>query len=382
MSFDKEKIHELYPEAEELMIEPMLIWKLPAGKKSMLSEVCSNGEYFLEEKIDGAFYQFVKTENHCYLFGRTISKLSGILTEKSDNVPHLKEALNCLPAGTILIGEIYVPGGTSKDTVSIMGCLPTLAIKRQKDAPIHYYVHDIIAYDSVNLINSSADLRYKILAAIWKKHNLNQYSFLRLATRVDEDMEAEISRILKSGGEGVVLKKKDYPYSPGKRPAWSTIKVKQMDSIDLICTGFCDATKEYTGKELETWPYWEERGEQNQDDEYTWLLSEGQYYEDYVHNPHIYRPVTKPYFLGWKTAIRIGAYNDKGELIDLGTVSSGLTDDNKREMTEHPELWLDKVVALDCMQVDKKEHTLRHPVFKCKRDDKDAKDCVISEIFC
>lgn len=382
MSFDKEKIHELYPEAEELMIEPMLIWKLPAGKESMLSEVCSNGEYFLEEKIDGAFYQFVKTENHCYLFGRTVSKLSGILTEKSDNVPHLKEALNCLPAGTILIGEIYVPGGTSKDTVSIMGCLPTLAIKRQKDAPIHYYVHDIIAYDSVSLINSPADLRYKILAAIWKKHNLNQYSFLRLATRVDEDMEAEISRILKSGGEGVVLKKKDYPYSPGKRPAWSTIKVKQMDSVDLICTGLCDATKEYTGKELETWPYWEERSEQNQDGEYTWLLSEGQYYEDYVHNPHIYRPVTKPYFLGWKTAIRIGAYNDKGELIDLGTVSSGLTDDNKREITEHPELWLGTVVALDCMQVDKKEHTLRHPVFKCKRDDKDAKDCVISEIFC
>lgn len=381
MSFDKDKIHELYPEAENLMIEPMLIWKLPAGKESMLSEVCSNGEYFLEEKIDGAFYQFVKTENHSYLFGRTVSKLSGILTEKSDNVPHLKEALSCLPAGTILIGEIYVPGGTSKDTVSIMGCLPPLAIKRQEKEPIHYYVHDIIAYDTVNLIDSPADLRYKILAAIWKKHNLDQYSFLRLATRVDEDMEAEISRILKSGGEGAVLKKKDYPYTPGKRPAWSTIKVKQMDSIDLICTGFCDATKEYTGKELATWEYWEERGEQSQDGEYTWLLSEGRYYEDYLHNPHIYRPVTRPYFLGWKTAIRIGAYNDKGELVDLGTVSSGLTDDNKREMTENPDLWLGHVVALDCMQIDKKEHTLRHPVFKCKRDDKDAKDCVISEIF-
>lgn len=382
MSFDKSKIHELYPEAENLMIEPMLIWKLPAGKESMLSEVCSNGEYFLEEKIDGAFYQFVKTENHSYLFGRTVSKLSGILTEKSDNVPHLKEALSCLPAGTILIGEIYVPGGTSKDTVSIMGCLPALAIKRQEKEPIHYYVHDIIAYDTVSLIDSPADLRYKILSAIWKKHNLDQYSFLRLATRVDEDMEAEISRILKSGGEGAVLKKKDCPYIPGKRPAWSTIKVKQMDSIDLICTGFCDATREYTGKELATWEYWEERSEQSQDGEYTWLLSEGQYYEDHLHNPHIYRPVTKPYFLGWKTAIRIGAYNNKGELVDLGTVSSGLTDDNKREMTENPDLWLGHVVALDCMQVDKKEHTLRHPVFKCKRDDKDAKDCVISEIFC
>lgn len=380
MSFNKETIESLYPEAR--MIDAMKVWKLPQGKENMLSEVCNSGEYFLTEKIDGCWYEFEKTENHSYLFGRTVSKLSGILTEKSDNVPHLKEALSCLPAGTILIGEIYVPGGTSKDTVSIMGCLPALAIKRQEKEPIHYYVHDIIAYDTVNLIDSPADLRYKILAAIWEKHNLNQYSFLRLATRVDEDMEAEISRILKSGGEGAVLKKKDYPYTPGKRPAWSTIKVKQMDSIDLICTGFCDATKEYTGKELATWEYWEERGEQSQDGGYTWLLSEGRYYEDYLHNPHIYRPITKPYFLGWKTAIRIGAYNDKGELVDLGTVSSGLTDDNKREMTENPDLWLGHVVALDCMQIDKKEHTLRHPVFKCKRDDKDAKDCVISEIFC
>lgn len=403
MSFDKSKIHELYPEAENLMIEPMLIWKLPAGKESMLSEVCSNGEYFLEEKIDGAFYQFVKTENHSYLFGRTVSKLSGILTEKSDNVPHLKEALSCLPAGTILIGEIYVPGGTSKDTVSIMGCLPPLAIKRQEKEPIHYYVHDIIAYDTVNLIDSPADLRYKILAAIWKKHDLNQYSFLRLATRVDEDMEAEISRILKSGGEGAVLKKKDYPYTPGKRPAWSTIKVKQMDSIDLICTGFCDATKEYTGKELASWEYWEETEPSFYDcfeEDHCfggWCnprLVEGNLYAKYLNNPPVngfswldetdrfYTPVTKPYFLGWKTAIRIGAYNDNGELVDLGTVSSGLTDDNKREMTENPDLWLGHVVALDCMQIDKKEHTLRHPVFKCKRDDKDAKDCVISEIFC
>lgn len=370
--FDEKTIEQYYPEAGQLMYPSMLIWKLPAGKESMLSEVCSNGEYFLEEKIDGAYYQFVKTENHSYLFGRTVSKLSGILTEKSDNVPHLKEALNCLPAGTILIGEIYVPSGTSKDTVSIMGCLPALAIKRQEKEPIHYYVHDIIAYDTVSLIDSPADLRYKILSAIWKKHNLDQYSFLRLATRVDEDMEAEISRILKSGGEGAVLKKKDYPYTPGKRPAWSTIKVKQMDSIDLICTGFCDATREYTGKELETWPYWERSLNENEQ-AVTDMCQFG--VDGWI-------PVTKPYYLGWKTAIRIGAYNDNGELVDLGTVSSGLTDDNKREMTEHPELWLGHVVALDCMQIDKKEHTLRHPVFKCKREDKDVKDCVISEIFC
>ena len=32
MSFDKDKIHELYPEAENLMIEPMLILEVACGK--------------------------------------------------------------------------------------------------------------------------------------------------------------------------------------------------------------------------------------------------------------------------------------------------------------------------------------------------------------
>lgn len=377
--FDKAKIAELYPEAEELMIEPMLIWKLPSGKEQMLSEMCSNGDYFLEEKIDGAFYQFVKTEHYSYLFGRTVSKTSGILTEKSANVPHIKEAFDVLPAGTILIGEIYVPGGTSKDTVSIMGCLPALAIQRQKDAPIHYYVHDIIAYDGVNLQGEGAESRYDILQAIWKLHEFDKYDFLRLAVKVEENLEEEISHILKNGGEGAVLKKRDYPYAPGKRPAWSTIKVKQMDSIDLVCTGLCNATKEYTGKELETWQYWaiEKKTELGWIEE---KLINGSY-EAIRDINHRTIPITKPYYLGWKTAISIGAYNDDGELIDLGTVSSGLTDEIKQSMTENPDNYIGAVVSLDCMSIDKKEHTLRHPVFKSWRQDKNAQECKISEVF-
>lgn len=379
--FDKAKIAELYPEAEELMIEPMLIWKLPSGKEQMLSEMCSNGDYFLEEKIDGAFYQFVKTEHYSYLFGRTVSKTSGILTEKSANVPHIKEAFDVLPAGTILIGEIYVPGGTSKDTVSIMGCLPALAIQRQKDAPIHYYVHDIIAYDGVNLQGEGAESRYDILQAIWKLHEFDKYDFLRLAVKVEENLEEEISHILKNGGEGAVLKKRNYPYAPGKRPAWSTIKVKQMDSIDLVCTGLCNATKEYTGKELETWQYWESLEGETSDNKAWFLLDIGNWYNLYLKNKDSIRPVTKPYYLGWKTAICIGAYNDNGELIDLGTVSSGLTDEIKQSMTENPDNYIGAVVSLDCMSIDKKEHTLRHPVFKSWRQDKNAQECKISEVF-
>lgn len=361
----------MYPEAK--MIDAMKVWKLPSGKESMLSEICQSGDYFLEEKIDGYWYEYEKTENYSYLFSRNTSTTTGLLSEKGANVPHIMEALDCMPSNTILIGEIYYPGCTSKTVTTVMGCLPELAVKRQANNPIHYYIHDIIEYDGINLINLGAEDRYKILTGVWNRHNLSQYDFLKLALKITENLEEEISKILNSGGEGAVLKKKDYPYTPGKRPAWSTVKVKQMDSIDLVCTGLCPPTKEYTGKELDTWPYWESpdgelcdfidavpKGD---------LITEG------------YVPITKYYYNGWKSAIKIGAYDNDNNLVDLGTVGSGITDDMKRLMTEFPGNFVGHVVALDCMSINRKDHTLRHPVFKCMRDDKDAKDCLIDEIF-
>lgn len=365
--FNKEKISNFYPEAENLMFPAMRIWKLPDNKQDMLSEVCFNGEYFLTEKIDGAFYQFVKTETYSYLFGRTISKTTGLLTEKGDNIPHIRRALSCLPPKTILIGEIFVPGGTAKDTVHIMGCLPEEAVKRQtKEGLIKYYIHDIIYYDGVNLINVGAERRYNILKAIWKLHNLDEYDFLVMAEKVTKNLEVTISYLLDSGAEGVVLKKKDAVYSPDKRPAWATIKIKQMDSIDLICMGLCAPTREYTGKDEETWPYW------TNGDVMTDICMCGK--------PD-WEPITKYYYLGLKTAIKIGAYGENGELKELGTVSSGLTDEDRKEMTYSPERWIGNVVSLDCMSLNRKDHTLRHPVFKRLRLDKNPQECLISEIF-
>ena len=376
--FDKEKISEFFPGAEDFMIQPMLIWTLPANKKDKLSEICASGEYFAEEKIDGALYQFCRTDKGNYLFGRTVSVKNGLLTNKIDNVPHINSALSCLPCGTVIVGEIYVPGGTSKNVTSIMGCLPAEAIKRQdKQGKIKYYLHDMIFYNGEDMQSWGAEARYQKLVEAWNEFHLEQFDFLRLAESFDTGIEERLSQILAAGGEGIVLKKKDAPYSEGKRPAWATIKCKQMDTIDLVCTRAIEATKEYIGKELETWPYWQERSERNQNGEYTWLSSEGQYYEDYLHNPHIYRPVTKPYFYGWKTAIGIGAYDDEGNLKEIGTVSSGLTD----EMRAHLDDYIGKVVALQCMSIDRKEKTLRHPIVKAWRDDKNAAECKLSEVF-
>ncbi len=347
--FDKEKISEFFPGAEDLMIQPMLIWTLPSNKKDKLSEVCASGEYFAEQKIDGALYQFCRTAQGNYLFGRTVSVKNGLLTNKIDNVPHINSALSCLPCGTVIVGEIYVPGGTSKNVTSIMGCLPAEAIKRQdKQGKIKYYLHDMIFYDGEDMQSWGAEARYQKLVEVWNEFHLEQFDFLRLAESFDTGIEERLSQILAAGGEGIVLKKKDAPYSEGKRPAWATIKCKQMDTIDLVCTRAIEATKEYTGKELETWPYWK---------------------DDIA--------VTKPYFYGWKTAIGIGAYDDEDNLKEIGTVSSGLTD----EMRAHLDDYVGKVVALQCMSIDRKEKTLRHPIVKAWRDDKNAAECRLSEVF-
>lgn len=370
MSFDKNKIAEFYPGAEDLMFEPMKIWSIPAGKEAKLEEMLENGEYFASIKKDGAAYLYTKTSKGTYLFGRTISKVTGLLTEKSANIPHIIDALKDLPENTIIVFEIYYPRGKSKDVTTIMGCLPQKAIERQKNNPIHAYAHDIIYLDGKDLRQVEALERYNILAKLWKDYNLSSFDFLELAQPIYEDILETANKVLAAGEEGLVLRKKDGTWEEGKRPAWKTIKIKEHDSVDLVCMGFCTPTKEYTGKEIETWPYW--------------VYENGRFEEVSLSckfGEDGWKPVTKYYALNQPSAIKIGAYNDKRELVELGTVSSGLTDGDKQGMAENPDKYLYKVVSLSCMSIDKKEKTLRHPAFEGWREDKDPKDCLINEIF-
>ena len=127
----------------------------------------------------------------------------------------------------------------------------------------------------------------------------------------------------------------------------------------------------------------------------TIVLLVGNYYYKYTQNcnntncrsqlinddERYYMPVTKGYYYGWKTSMKLGAYDDKGNLIEIGTVSSGLTDELKEAFAKEPEKYLNRVVAIQCMQRNNEEHTLRHGFFKSFRDDKNSKDCTIKDIF-
>ena len=355
----------MYPEA--LIIEPMKINKIPEGKEHMFPSLCESGEYFAQLKKDGYWYMYEKTENHAYLFSRNKSVETGVLTEKSENVPHIMDALAHLPAGTIIIGEIYYPGKRSKDVTPIMGSLPEKAWERQAGeyGYLHYYIHDMIRYKGTDLISYGASVRYELLKRVFELHMLDKYVvgdnsevFIELAERVDENIQEFVAGALEAGEEGAVLKKKTAPYTPGKRPAWDTIKIKKTDTCDAVCMGFSNPTKyyngkldlgiNYSGKEADSWPYWVIERWLHQEDSTPIIIEETKVeigVKECVRGPAWKTvPVTKAYYYGWKTSMDVGAYDKDGNLVKIGSVSSGLTESLQCAAGYNPEVFIGKTV--------------------------------------
>lgn len=388
----------MYPEA--LIIEPMKINKIPDGKEHMFPSLCESGEYFAQLKKDGYWYMFEKTANHSYLFSRNKSVETGVLTEKGANVPHIMEVLNHLPEGTILIGEIYYPGKRSKDVTPIMGSLPEKAIERQNGeyGLLHYYIHDILRYKNKDLISYGASIRYDILKAVYNKlFSLEKVDFIELAERVDENIQEFVAGALEAGEEGAVLKKKTAPYTPGKRPAWDTIKIKKTDTCDAVCLGFSDPTRyyngkldvgvNYTGADAESWPYWAifkipfgyiTGGENEAVLDKKVPIGQREVVRGINYGTY---PVTKAYYYGWKTSMEIGAYDENGNIVSIGSVSSGLTEKIQEIAGCNPEIFIGRVVKLAGMEKDREAKTLRHFYFKGFHEDKNPEDCKLNEIF-
>lgn len=369
--FNYNEVEKLYPGAGTMMIEPQLIHKSTDAQL----KGCDDGTWFAQLKKDGALYMFVKgLEGQTYLFGRTVSKVTGLLTEKSANVPHIIAPLNQLPNGTILLGEIYYPGKTSKDVTSIMGCLPEKAIDRQNGSygPIHFYIYDCLGFNGTSLLKYDNWTRYQVVKRIFEKYPIARNE-IELAVAVEENIYTSIGEALSAGEEGMVVKKKTALYEPGKRPM-TMLKAKQVDFIDAVIIGFKDPVKEYTGKEIENWQYWCDI-----DSNDVWSPPSLLYTPDYKEKGLM--PVTKHYYYGWKNAIEIGAYDENEQLKSIGTIASGLTDTMREDMTINPEKYLYKVCEIQCMSLDEKAKTIRHGFLISMREDKNPKECRMEEIF-
>ena len=339
-----------------------------------------SGDWLGAEKKDGYFTKLIKDEDGNIILYSRSRGVNGKFADKHEWVPHLNSFFEELPNGTCLLGELYFPSKPgSRNVTTIMGCLKEKAIERQtKGEKLHFYVFDCLAWSGQNWLNETALRRFTWVSAFAP---IGYVSFAQYCS--GRDLWTLLQEILARGDEGVVITHENGKYEPGKRPSKTTLKIKKelKQTIDCFFTGVGSApTKEYTGKEIETWTYWENLR--------TGEKMNGEYFRDYTEGAAI-APITKSYFHGWCGSLEIGVLKKKpGSRVFINDVwydgytiypigwLSGLTE----EMKANPKKYAFQPIEVNAMEWDSFNHTLRHGKMVGWRKDLSIMDCTLEKI--
>lgn len=311
-----------------MFISPMLAASMPESKKS---KVTYDNGYLLEAKHDG-MRAVVSNQGSVEVYSRVGKKYA-------EHVPSIVEEISKLPQGTILDGELMVSNGLAdvmgkkvpipdfNKTMRIMGSNSDVAIEKQVDTQMNYYVYDLLHYNGEDLTSKSFEERSEKLRQL-----IEPRSNVLIAPSWGEWSDKDLVGLMDAGIEGAILKNKDSLYIPGKRRANTWYKVKSEKTADVVVTGFTDAKEGVTGR-----------------------------------------------WLGLVGAIRYGAYNASGELVEVGQCS-GMSDKERKYWTELRESgkWEGKVIEIKYNDLVG-GGTPRHPQYRTERFDKDPKDCLMTQ---
>lgn len=369
--------------------EPMKYWATPATmsaetKRQHLEQMIASHSYIWSRKYDGNWSRAVITKDAAALQTRGISKKTGTYGEIQNKVFFWDAVLAAFQNGnTVILGEVYLPGGIDKDCGSILRCLDQKALDRQKENKLQWRIFDVLALDGVDMFNTPVEKRVSYIPEVVKRIN-SPLVFGIDYHEMDDNFFDDINSIFEDGGEGVVCYKKTSIYEPGKRGphSWDTVKVKQEITSDIDCfiTGIEPATRAYTGKDLPNWPLW--MNSRTNEKLY------GNYFAQYrVGEP--YEPISKNYYFNWPGAIYVSVYDKNGNIIPLCKVA-GLTEDFKTELRDNFKEWDKCPVTIGGMMVSTAQQvdesglgiSIRHPYLKAiRKGDIDITDCTLEKII-
>lgn len=354
-------------------LEPMKYWSFPSStsqtkRRETVQNAVFSGQYMGALKVDGYYQRLIKDEDgNCFMIARS-RNVKGEVVDKYEWVPHIHEWMDELEPGTCLLCEAYLPGNEgSKNITSILGCLQAKAIARQEKNPLHFYVFDCIAFEGKSLLNTPYEERAEKIDMMWRAYPNQYVEYARFYE--GKELWDKIAEYLEEGREGMVIMRKDAIVYQKRTPARVSIKIKKeiSDTIDCFFTGHGTApTKEYTGKELQSWQYWvnsitDER------------LPLQNYYREYMDGGSMI-PVTKPYYYKWCGSLEIGLVKDD-KVVSIGYLS-GLADEIKANPTEYK----GRVIEVSAMQIESDTKALRHAKMIQFRDDKTWKECEWSQL--
>lgn len=315
---------------ERAIIEqPVYYDKYISDEYGILATV-SPFSYAVEEKYDG--YSYLNTEGR--FFSKRLSQAKGnegTPVEKTGHLPHLAKILKVVyeACGADLHGELYKIGGISDDVTKILGCTEDEALNRQKNlAPaemLHYMLIDIRAYNGYSLVNEPHRIRRAILRYVYETYiqPIDKDGYIRLTEELYGDPRDEFRRIVKAGGEGIIIKREDGIYIPGKKPANNWIKGKKKITHDVVMMGLNAGT----GKNA-----------------------------------------------GLFGSIRFGHLID-GKLVECGNCSSGLEDSMREFIYNNADKLIAEKQVFEIEAIQESVKSFRNAVFLRLRDDKDWTEC-------
>lgn len=290
--------------------------------------------YAVEEKYDG--YSYLNVEGR--FFSKSLSNAAGskgMPVEKTDRIPHLANILKTVYeiCGADFHGELYKLGGISDDVTKIMGCTADKAQARSRqileseghDGLLHYMLIDIRAIHGMSLVNEPHRLRRAILRWVYTKYiqPLDPHGYIRLTEELMEDPREAFRRIVTNGGEGIIIKREDGLYIPGKKPANNWIKGKKKITHDVVMMGLNPGT----GKNA-----------------------------------------------GLFGSIRFGHMID-GKLVECGNCSSGLEDDMREYIYNNADRFIANKQVFEIEAIQESVKSFRNAVFLRLRDDKSWEEC-------
>lgn len=362
---------------------PMKYWSMgstmtPEQKRDKLDFLIQSRTFLYGEKKDGDLGRVVVEDGYGILQSRTISKKTGTYSDLTDKVLFMDSITRAFEDTTVLLGEIYLPvkGSTAKETGTILRCLPSKAIERQKEVPLHFYIFDCLMYNGEDLTDTPMEDRIKYLPKAAEAINSPLVEYAKYYEANEDTFYDRLGKIFEEGGEGVVLYKKTMTPCQDRTSAWETVKVKRELELDadVFITGIQEGQREYTGKMVEEWNLWQ--------DTRTGELLNGNYYTEYSQGG-CYEPVSKTYFFGLPGSIECSVFDDDGNEIVL-CYCSNLTDEFRRELRDHYEKYDHVPARVSGMAISQDKngiYSIRHPKFLGIREDYDIKDCKLSKLI-
>jgi len=201
-------------------VEPMqclAIAKLPEGP---------GWEY--EIKFDGYRALGIKSSGRVRLMSRNENDFSA-------RFPSVAKALSKLPDDSIVDGEVVALDETGRPSFNVLQNYNHAA------TPLQFYVFDLLHLAGNNLRERPLDKRRELLRA---KVMPRMPEDIRLSETLVATASEIVAAVKKQGLEGVIAKRRDSHYEPGRRSgAW--VKMRINKGQELVIGGFVPAPKNF-----------------------------------------------------------------------------------------------------------------------------------------